>query len=102
MPSFIECSFCARHYIVLLSRKSIVLGSQSPSRVRLCAPVDCSSPGSSVRGILQAGILEWVAISSSKGSSQPRDGTCVSGISYTGRHVWFFLTTEPPGKPMFY
>ena len=39
----------------------------------LCNPVDCSPPGSSVHGILQARILEWVAMPSSKGSSQPRD-----------------------------
>ena len=41
----------------------------------LCDPVDRSPPGSSVRGILQARILEWVAISFSRGSSQPRDRT---------------------------
>ena len=35
--------------------------------------MDCSPPGSSVHGILQAGILEWVAMSSSRGSSQPKD-----------------------------
>ena len=39
----------------------------------LCDPVDCSPPGSSVRGISQARILAWVAISFSRGSSQPRD-----------------------------
>ena len=39
----------------------------------LCDPMDCSLPGSSIRGILQARVLEWVAISFSKGSSQPRD-----------------------------
>ena len=43
-----------------------------------CDPVDCSWPGSSVRGILQARILEWVPVSFSRGSSRPRDGTCVS------------------------
>ena len=37
------------------------------SHVRVCNPMDCSPPGSSVHGILQARILEWVAISSSKG-----------------------------------
>ena len=42
------------------------------SEVRLCDPMDSSSPGSSVHGILQARILEWVAISSLRGSSQPR------------------------------
>ena len=53
----------------------------------LCDPMDCSPPGSSVHGILQARILEWVAISSSRGSSWPRDQTHVSGISCTGRQV---------------
>ena len=47
----------------------------------LCDPVDCSPPGSSVHGILQARILEWVAISFSRGSSQPRDQTHVSRIA---------------------
>ena len=46
----------------------------------LCDPVDCSPPGSSVRGILQARILEWVAISFSRGSSRLRDRTQVSCI----------------------
>ena len=44
----------------------------------LCNAVDCSPPGSSVRGILQARILEWVAVPSSRGSSRPRDQTRVS------------------------
>ena len=43
------------------------------SCVTLCDPVDCSLPGSSVHRILQARILEWVAIAFSRGSSQPRD-----------------------------
>ena len=47
----------------------------------LCDPVDCSLPGSSVHGILQARILEWVAISFSRGSSRPRDRTQVSHIA---------------------
>ena len=48
-------------------------------------PLDCSPPGSSVHGILQARILEWVAMPSSRGSSGPRDGTCVSCVSCSGR-----------------
>ena len=44
----------------------------------LCDPMDCSLPGSSIRGILQARILEGVAISFSRGSSRPRDRTLVS------------------------
>ena len=46
----------------------------------LCNPMDCSLPDSSVHGIFQARVLEWVAISFSKGSSQPRDQTQVSHI----------------------
>ena len=47
----------------------------------LCDPMNCSPPGSYVHGILQAGILEWVAIAFSKGSSRPRDWTQVSCIA---------------------
>ena len=64
-----------------------------------CEPIDCSPPGSSVHGILQARILRWVATPSSRGSSQPRDQTLVSYVSCTGR--WFFLLPlAPPGKPV--
>ena len=52
----------------------------------LCNPMDCSPPGCSVHGILQARILEWVAMPASKESSRPRDRACVSYISGTGRH----------------
>ena len=50
----------------------------------LCDPMDCSAPGSSVHGILQAGILEWVAIPSSRVFSQSRDGVSLS-VSCIGR-----------------
>ena len=53
----------------------------------LCDPMDCSPPGSSVPGILQARILEEVAIPFSRGSSQPKDQTCVSCISCIGRQI---------------
>ena len=56
----------------------------------LCDPMDCSPTGSSVHGILQARILEWGAISFSRGSSQPRDWTRVSHI--TGRHYNLWAT----------
>ena len=51
-----------------------------------CDPMDCSQPGSSVNGILQARILQWVGISFSRGSSQPRDQTqvsCIAGRFFT-------------------
>ena len=55
----------------------------------LCNPMNCSLPGFYVHGILQARILEWVAISSSKGSSQPRDGTHISYVLCTGRQLLY-------------
>ena len=63
----------------------------------LSNPIDCSSPGSSVHGVSQVRLLEWVAISSSRGSSWPRDWTCISHISC----IAGFFTNEPPGKPWF-
>ena len=53
-------------------------------------PMDCSLPGSSIHGILQARILEWVAISFSRRSSPPRDRTCISCI---GRLILYHLAT---------
>ena len=71
--------------------------ARTPSCVQLWDPVDCSLPGSSVHGIFQARILEWVTMSFSRGSSQPKDQTWVSCSScIAGR----FFTTEPPGKSM--
>ena len=64
----------------------------SQSCPTLCDPVDCSPPGSSIPGILQARILEWVAISFSRGSSQPRGLTQVSRIA--GRCFNFWATRE--------
>ena len=59
------------------------------SCLTLCDPMDCSLPGSSLHGILQARILEWVAISFSKGSSHARDRTCVSCIPCIGRRILY-------------
>ena len=59
------------------------------SCLTLCDPMDCSLPGSSVHGILQARIQEWVAITFSRGSSQPRDGTLVSYVSCIGKQVLY-------------
>ena len=54
----------------------------------LCDPMDRSLPGSSVRGIFQAIVLEWIAISFSRGSSRPRDGTQDSRIVDRRFTVW--------------
>ena len=62
-----------------------------------CNPIDGSPPGSSAHRISQARILEWVAISSSRGSSQPRDRTCNSRVSCIGRQI--FLPLSHQGSP---
>ena len=59
------------------------------SSVTLCDLMDCSPPRSSVHGILQARILEWVAMPSSRGCSRPRDRTCVSSVSCIDRWVLY-------------
>ena len=53
-----------------------------------CNPMDCSPPGSSVHGILQAIILKWVALSFSRGSSQPRDQIQVSHTACRFFTIW--------------
>ena len=67
----------------------------SHSVMSLC---NCSPPGSSVHGILQARILEWVAVPFFRGSSQTRDQTRDSYISCNGQ--WVLLPLGPPGKPI--
>ena len=63
-------------------------------------PMDCSSPsGTSVHGILQTKILEWVAIPFSRGSSWPRDWTGVPCV--TGRFFTIWATREALGSPMY-
>ena len=89
-------------------RKTLLLGLPSVSPFRslmkvkesevtqlcptLCDPMDYSLPGSSVHGIFQARVLEWVAISFSRGCSQPRDWTWVSHIA--GRRFTLWATRE--------
>ena len=63
----------------------------------LCDPRDCSPPGSSVHGIYQARILEWVVMPFSRGSSQPRDRTCVPVVPALQADS---LPAEPQGKPV--
>ena len=85
---FCEFSFFRFHIYVQFS--SVAQSCPSP-----CNPMDCSLPGSSVyHGILQARIVEWVAISFSTGSSKPRGwtlGSCIEGRFFTNwasREAW--------------
>ena len=66
------------------------LSEVAQSCLTLCDPMDCSQPGSFVQGIFQAKVLEWIAISFSRGSSQPRDRTRVSALQAEA------LPSEPP------
>ena len=75
-----------KYFIPLKAKVKLLSG------VQLCDPMDCSPPGSSVHGIFQARILEWVAISFSRRSSWPRDWTWVSRI--VGRRFTIWATRE--------
>ena len=65
----------------------------------LCDPMDCSSLGSSVHGILQARILKWVAMPLSRESSRPRDRTWFSYVSCIGK--WVLYRSRHLGNPTF-
>ena len=84
VPEGICCDFILRFHFVLIFPESESESEVAQSCPTLYDPVNCSVPGSSILGILQARILEWVAISFSRGTSQPRDRTQVSRIA--GRH----------------
>ena len=73
----------------LCAKKESEVAQSCPT---FCDPMDCSLPGSSVHGIFQARILEWVAISFSRRSSRPRDWTQVSCI--VGRRFTIWATRE--------
>ena len=65
-----------------------IMSEVAQSCPTLCDPMDYSLPGSSVHGIFQAIVLEWIAISFSRGSSQPRDWTQVSRIVDRCFTIW--------------
>ena len=67
---------------------AMILWLVAQSRLTLCDPMDCSPPGSSVHGILLAGMLKWVAIPFSRGCSWPRDQTHVSCLAGEFFTVW--------------
>ena len=85
-PHMCVCMYIYRY--VCMCAKSLQLC------LTLCGLMNCSPPGSSVHGILQAGILEWVGMSSPGGSSWPRDRTWVSCIA--GRFFTIWATREAP------
>ena len=74
------------------------LFSHVPMSLTLCDPMGCSLPGSSVHGVLQARILEWVATSSSRGSSQPRNRTRVSCLLHWQVGLYHWRQLGNPGS----
>ena len=97
-PLFIICSWIqvVSHVLAVVNNAvnitmNIVIVAASKSCPTLCHPMVCSSPDSSVHGISQARILEWLAISFSRGSSQTRGRTCVSCI---GRQILYHWATR--------
>ena len=64
----------------------------------LCNPVDCSPPGSSVHGVSQTRVLEWIVISFSRESSQPRDWTYVSSVSCIAAGFFTHELSEKPNE----
>ena len=84
------------HYTVTLSSYTVCSRWVSQLCLVLCNPMDCRLPGSSAHGILWVIKLEWVPISSFRGSPRPRDWMWVSALAVR------FLTTEPAEKPQTY
>ena len=83
------CIFSPTYLTYMQSETETEVAQSCPT---LCNPMYCSLPCSSIHGIFQARILEWVAISFSRGSSQPKDWTRVSCI--VGRHFTVWATRE--------
>ena len=79
---------------VCVSVRVVCACTHTLSHVQLfVTPMDCSLPGSSVYEISEAGILEWVAISFSRGSSQLRDQTGISCVSCNGKQILYHCMT---------
>ena len=90
MESILQCSCLLPFWKNMQEnlKEAVLLCLVTQSCLTLCDPMDCSPPGFSVHGILQARMLEWVAMPSSRGSSQPRDRTQVSYISGRFFTIW--------------
>ena len=88
---YLLCCSCGPSSVLMLG--TCVRAQTLQSCPTLCDPMDFSPPGASIHGILQASILEWVAVPSFGGSSWPRDWVLVSCIASR------FFSAAPPGKP---
>ena len=103
LPDQLLSSWIVKHFCSQMSRAMCVcvrawVHVHAQLCPTLCNPMDCSPPGSYVHGTSQARILEWVAISFLRGSSQPRDrtriGILISCVSCIGRQILYHCTTR--------
>ena len=100
-------SLCLRIEVFTYSHNLCICAQSLQLRLTLWDPVDCSPPGSSIHGVLQARALKWVAMPFTGGSSWPRDRTCISYISCIGRRVLYHEhhlgspSAQPIRCPMF-
>ena len=78
-----------RHWFTASFPRFCACCAGAQASLTLCDPMDCSLPGSSVHEIFQTRILQWVAISSSRGSSPSRDWTYFSCVSWIGRRILY-------------
>ena len=92
----IDFPFLLTSYRLGVKSKEVKWSEVAQLCLTLGDPMDYNPPGSSIRGIFEARVLEWVAIFFSRGSSQPRDQTQVSGIA--GRH-FILWATRVEGRP---
>ena len=76
----VQIHYFRLYFFIILCSKGAIEGEVAQSCLTLCDPVDCNLLGFSIHRILQARILEWIAISFSRGSSRPRDRIQVSRI----------------------
>ena len=84
---FLPVLICKKYYFLKSAARASMHAKSLQSCATLCSPMDCSPPDSSVHGTLQARILDWVAVLSSRDSFRPRDQTCVSYVSCISRLV---------------
>ena len=93
-PDLLVFTMCTRAILNLSERcVCVCVCSVSQSCLILCCPMECSLPGSSVHGISQARIPEWVALSYSRGSSRPKDRTHISCVSFISRRILYHSAT---------
>ena len=94
-PCSLSTNVCVRVRVCVCAcvRACMRVCVRAQSYLTLCNPMDCSTPGSSAHGIFQARIPDWVAVSFSRGSSQPRDQIHISCVPCIIRQILYHCAT---------